>query len=148
MTGRGLPARVADGAWQDWLQGFPPAPRDTLGAAMRYNRELSGHMELMPDPGRLTAYEQRQVGDDLAHYARILQGLQEASLWEAWVALGGSAGSLAAKLYFPGAEILLLALAAGLGMVALGRVYDIKRRQRIINRLIQRIDALSWQLKG
>lgn len=147
MTFPGLPARVDDPEWERWLLEFPPIPPQTLGEAMRFHRQLTAHLDAMPNPADLTDAERRNVGDDLAHYCMSLQDAQEASLREAWLSLAGSAASLAAKLYFPGAEIILLAIAAGLGLVALGRAYDIKRRQSLIKRLMRRVDKLSWDLK-
>lgn len=147
MAGPGLPSHVADPTWDSWLDRFPPVPAQTLGEALRYQHALLEHLANMPDQHLLDPLESRRVGDDLAHYCRILQGAQQTSLRDAWVALGISSASLVGKMYFPGAELLLLAVAAGAGVIALGRVYDIKRRERIINRLIQRIDDLSWALK-
>lgn len=114
---------------------------------MRYRRELMSHLDAMPDPRDLDSFEKRQVGDDLAHYARILQGAQETSLREAWIALAGSGASLLTELYLPGAEIFLLAVAAGFGLVALRRAYDIKRREHIVTSLIKKVDDISWALK-
>lgn len=114
---------------------------------MRYRRELLSHLEQMPEIDFLSAEERRRVGDDLAHYCRMLLGAQETSIREALLALGGNFASIAGSLYFPGAELPLLCLAGGFGMIGAGRIYNIKRREKIITGLSQKIDALSWDLK-
>ncbi len=147
MAGPGLPTRVANDAWQTWLRDYPVVPAQTLGAAMQYNRSLGDHLDGMPDAGLLNPRKRRLVADDLAHYCRVLQQAQETSLREAWISLLGSGAAVIAKIYFPGAEIFLLLVAAGAGVLALARAYDIKRRERVINALVRRVDDLSWDLK-
>jgi hypothetical protein len=148
MPGRGLPANVLSQDWRDWLRAFPPSPDQGLGNAMAHRSSLRRHLENMPALEQLDPSEKIRVGDDLAHYARILQGSQKTSLRDSWASLGGAGVGIGISLWIPGAQIVGACIGAGFMVVAMARTYDVKRREAIIEELVARVDELSWELKG
>lgn len=142
----GLPARVRDAAWSEWLDRFPPPPAQDRALLIQYERSLVDHLDAAPPVEQLLRSEALAIATDLILYCEDFQAAQAADVDVGLIdfTLDG-AGLLA--VFTPSAAVPFAALSFAAAAFGSYTAYQARRRQKIVNSLLARLRQLAWRLR-
>lgn len=145
MTASGLPARVRDAAWGEWLDRFPPA--QDRRSLIEYERRVVDHLDAAPPVGLPLRGEALAIATDLILCCEGFQAAQAADVDVGLIDFVVGGGGLPGAIFAPSAAVPLAALSLAAGGLGSHTACQARRRQKIVNSLLARLRQLAGRLR-